>query len=252
VRPLRLYRVSAIVLRSRDLGEADRLLTLFSPERGKLSAVAKGARRPRSKLAAGLQLFTHSDLQLAVGANLDIVTQVVIRHAFYPLRQDLTRLAYASYFVELTDRLTEERSPQRRLFALLRHTLLHLENGLAPVSLARGFELRAMSLLGYEPELLSCVSCRRPIAPGPTGFSPALGGVICPRCRAQHSGLMPLSADSRGAMQQLLGLTVAAVPRLDISSRAQAELERTLCLYLEYRLDHRLNSRRFLGQFAVS
>ena len=96
MREIRLYRASALVLRQRNLAEADRIVTLFTRERGKLSAVVKGVKRPKSKLAAGTQLFTHSRFQLAMGRNLDVITQCEVVHPFHALHRDLTRLAAPS------------------------------------------------------------------------------------------------------------------------------------------------------------
>ncbi|MBI3915321.1 MAG: DNA repair protein RecO, partial [Chloroflexi bacterium] len=104
----RLYRVQAIILKRTDMGEADRLLTLYTRDHGKLRAMAKGARKPASRKSGHVELFMHSELLLARGRNLDIVTQAETRHAFLPLQSDLHRLGYAYYFAELLDQFTED------------------------------------------------------------------------------------------------------------------------------------------------
>src|SRR5579862_2141676 len=106
-----LYKSTAIVLHRTNLGETDRILTLLGRETGKLNAVAKGARGPKSRLSGVSELFTHSRILLAAGRNLDIVSQGEIRESFPALRTDLALMARATYLCELTDRLTEEREP---------------------------------------------------------------------------------------------------------------------------------------------
>src|SRR5215471_12267089 len=118
----RVYRTEAVIIRRADVGEADRALTLFTPH-GKRRVVAKSARKTTSRLAGHIELFTHTSLLLAVGRNLDIVTQSVIIHSFDTLRRDLRRISAAYYVAELIDRLTEEDDENRPAFDLLVATL---------------------------------------------------------------------------------------------------------------------------------
>ena len=99
----RVYKAHALVLKRFSVGETDRILTLFTREYGKLSAIAKGSRRELSRIAAATEPFTYSRLLLAVGQNLDVLTQGEVREAFHSSRSDLTRIAYASYFAELVN-----------------------------------------------------------------------------------------------------------------------------------------------------
>lgn len=136
----RLYRVEAIVLKRSDFGEADRLLTLYTPDRGKLRAIAKGARKPSSRKSGHVELFTHSTLLLAKGRHLDIVTQADTLDAFLPLRENLERLGYAYYLAELVDQFAEENVENHPLFDLLRRALGWLGDGADdPALLARFF-----------------------------------------------------------------------------------------------------------------
>src|SRR3712207_8076960 len=119
----RTYRVEAIVLKRIDFGEADRVLVIFTRDRGKLSVVAKGIRRISSRKAGHLELFTHAEIQLARGANLDVVTEATTRDAFRGLRDDLARTSHAYLVAELVDALTEEAAEQPEVFDLLVQTL---------------------------------------------------------------------------------------------------------------------------------
>ena len=244
----RLYRVCAVVLRQRDLREADRLLTLLTRERGKVSAVAKGVRRPRSKLAAASQLLCCSDLQLAAGANLDIVTQCDVRCAFYGLRQDLSRLSYASYFAELVDSFVEERDGGEQVFDLLLAALSQAERTRRLELLARVFELRLMSALGYAPELGACIRCGEGLDGDWVGFSPALGGAICPRCAAAETGWVRISAGALRTARICSQAWPGTLPRVQLTRTTGPELAQAMRAYIEYHLGRRMRSAAFLDK----
>lgn len=178
----RLYRTPAVILKRMDLGEADRIVTLFSRDEGKVRAVAKGVRRTTSRSAGHLEPFTLSDVLLAVGRELDIVSQADTLDAFREIREDLDLTTHAFYLTELVDLLTEDRSENRTVYEILVDGLqsLRRENDARLVLIA--FHLRLLDALGYRPELRECVTCRIAIEPDRNHFSPLLGGVVCPSC----------------------------------------------------------------------
>lgn len=246
MRPIRIYRVSALVLRHRDLGEADQIVVLLSRERGKFSAVAKGVKRPRSKLAAGLQLFTHSRLLLASGQNLDIVSQCQIVRSFYHLREDLAQVAHASHLVELVDGFLQEREPVGQVFELLLWALDQLETGDDPELIARAFELKLMSALGYQPRLVSCASCGKELASGPLSFSPDLGGAVCSVCQDQSANSLQVSFPTLATAQQLVDARLAEIPQIELPPEVRQKLEQAIRMYIEYHLERQLRSSRFI------
>lgn len=245
----RLYRVSALVIRQRNLGEADRILTLLTRERGKLSAVAKGVKRPRSKLAAGLQLFSHASVQLAAGRSLEIITQVQPVSLFYHLREDLGRYAHASYISELADGLTEEQHTDPSVFELLLATLTALDSGGDPATLVRGFELKLLTHLGYGPELDACVVCGLEIEGGEVGFSAAEGGVVCRRCVGAR-GAGPLAPPALRAMRDLLAAAPGQLVGRRLTSAVASQLERVMRAYVDYRVERPLQSAGLLPRYA--
>lgn len=249
---VRLYRATGIVLSARDLGETDRVLTILSRERGKLSAIAKAAKRPTSKLAASSQPFCYSTFQFAEGRNLDVVTEAVPRNAFYPIRASLQKITYASYFNELVDGFTEERSPSPRVFDLLFSALSALADpqGEKDASmLARVFELRLLYLSGYAPQLNFCASCGRKVTGGAT-LSNALGGVACASCSAQSTDGRYLSAGALAAMRLLAKSSPRALPPVKLTRSQGVEMEACLRSCLEYRLERKIRSARLLHEFA--
>lgn len=179
-----VYRDSAVVLRVTKLGEADRIVTLLTRREGKVRAVAKGVRRTKSRFGSRLEPFSHVDLQLYAGRNLDIVTQAVTLDPFGPaLAADYSRYTCATAIVETAERLTsEEREPTLRLYLLVVSALRALsETGRDPSLVLDAFLLRAMALAGWAPALTECARCG---SPGPhSAFHIASGGLLCPLCR---------------------------------------------------------------------
>ena len=121
------YSTTAIVLKRTDVGEADRILTLFTPHKGKVHVIAKGVRRFTSKRAGHLELLSHSLLQMALGRNLDLVTQAEVRENFLHLRSELWHMTCGFYLAELVDRFIEEHTQHLDVYNLLLETLRSLE-----------------------------------------------------------------------------------------------------------------------------
>ncbi|MEJ7650371.1 MAG: DNA repair protein RecO [Nakamurella sp.] len=179
------YRDSGVVLRVTKLGEADRIVTVLTRTHGRVRAVAKGVRRTRSKFGSRLEPFSHVDLQLYAGRNLDIVTQAESIDAFGgSIGADYRRYTSAVAMAETAERLTaEEREPSLRLYLLLVSALRALtEAGRDPSLALDAFLLRAMALAGWAPALRECARCS---TPGPhAAFHIAAGGLLCPDCRS--------------------------------------------------------------------
>ena len=164
----RLYKTEAIVLRSMDLGEADRVLTVLTPRLGKLRVIAKGVRRPKSRIGGGLQPFSDVQLVLAVGRTWDVVTTASLEDPHLGLRNDLHSTAAAWYVVELADRFCEGAADSRQAFELLAQALAGLDAPASEVTrevVARWFELHLLDAMGFRPELARCLECGAEIEP---------------------------------------------------------------------------------------
>ena len=174
----RRYVTDAIVLSRFDLGEADRVLTLITPQYGKLKAIAKGIRRPTSRLGGSLEPFAELTVVLARGRTFDVVTEVHVGHAWLGLRDRLESAATAWYLAELADRSLEERHAAEPLYALLRRAYELLDAGMAPGRVARWYEMHLADELGQRPEVDRCVECDRMLeATESYRWVPPLGGV---------------------------------------------------------------------------
>jgi len=235
-----VYRAEAIVLRRANLGEADRIVTLYTREHGKVAAVAKGARKPGSRFAGRLELFTHLRALLAVGRTLDVVSQVEVVEPFASIRSDLTRMGAASFIVEVADRATPEREPFPVLYRTLRDALEVAAGGDAGVA-AVWFAAQVLALSGYGPVTDRCVVCHRPIA-GAAAFSASLGGALCSSHRERDRGAAPASAVALAAIGFLRESGARALARITLDRARRVEVEALLRRCLEYRFETRLRS----------
>ena len=243
----RSFRAEAIVLRHADWGEADRILTLYTREYGKVRAVAKGARKMRSRKAGHLEPFTHITVQLARARDLSIVTQVETLDAYLPLREDLMLLGYASYAMELLDRFTyDEEGGNPVIFRLLTETLGRLALKIEAWLALRFYEMRLLDSLGFRPQLFMCSNCRRDILPEDQYFSASSGGVICPRCGNGLPGLWQISMGSLKYLRHFQRSSFKDAARANPTVEEQKELETLMQGYFTYLLERNLNTPGFI------
>ncbi len=247
----RTYQTEAIVLRRSDFGEADRLLTVFTPERGKLRLIAKGARKPTSRKSGHVELFSHGRFLVAMGRDLDIITQAETLEAFLPLRQDLLRTTYACYVAELADAFTAERDENRPLFNLIRDALGWLCTTDDLALAARYYEIHLLALVGFQPQLFLCGGCREPLQPVVNYLSAAEGSVFCPKCGHDRVGTAELSLNALKVLRFLQTRDWATCRLLRLSPAGHAEVERTMNHYITYHLERRLKSVDFIHRLRL-
>ncbi len=245
---IRLYSTEGIVLKRRDFGEADRILTIYTLHLGKVHAVAKGVRRIASRKSGHLELFTHSRLMLAEGRNLYVLTQADTLHAYSAIRQGLIRTTYAYHIVELVDRFVQEGAESAEAFGLLRDCLQALGEAEDPALLARYFEIRLLGLLGYQPELFRCVACARVVGQEGNVFSPEAGGVLCPQCGSQAQDGLGLTAAGFRVLRFLQTRDWAVARNVQLTLDTRRDLERWLHAYLRHILERDLRSVEFLNR----
>ncbi len=256
------YNTMGIVLRRVAFGETDNILTLYTRERGRVSAIAKGARKAISRLAGASDILACAYYSLSTGKSLEIVVQAEIRNSFPTLRKDLVRLAHGQYMAELLTHFVAEEDPHPELFTLLRTSLLLLERIPDPDVASRWFELRLLEHLGYAPDLHACAICGNPVPGvdrGPDavfGLTAAHGGALCeyhvrPHEIDDHSAL---SFDTLDYLQHLEDHSVAHVksvaamapPAPFTATQARLALRR----YIRYRCDSELKSLKFLDSVS--
>jgi DNA repair protein RecO (recombination protein O) len=243
----RLYATDAIVLSRFDLGEADRVVTLLTPDRGKFKAIARGVRRPTSRLGGALEPFAQLRVNLARGRTFEVVTGVALVRAFLRLRDSLEATATAWYLAELAERTVEEREPVPAVFALLRRGFELLDAGMAPWRVARWFELHLADELGQGPETDRCCECETPLAAGAAvRWVPPLGGALCERCPGPPESRVGLSADAVKLLRAYRRLDAETLARLRVPATVEAEVERAMRDFVRFALEREPRSLAFL------
>lgn len=223
-----LYRTEAMVIGRLDFAETDRIFTLYTPKHGKLRAIAKGVRRPMSRMAPHLELYCRSRLMLAKGRELDVVTSAETVEAHWGLRSDLDGFGFASYLAELLSQLTQDRQENEAVYQLLVNSIRLLAEGADGFAVARHYELALLSMLGFRPEIYHCVVCERALEAEPNAFSIGLGGMLCLNCRAADPSAQPLSVNAQKYIRLLDRSGIGAAMALTPDPETAGEIERAL------------------------
>jgi DNA repair protein RecO (recombination protein O) len=243
----RSFRTQAIILKRRDFGEADRLLTVLTPEHGKIDLIAKGARKPNSQKTGHVELFTRADMLVHRGRELDIAVQAEMIAPYLEIREDLQRGAYASYCAELLDRFaTAGEEDFADLFQLMDDTLGRLCLDSDPRLAARYYEMHLLDLVGFRPELNECVVSRETIRPENQFFSYTLGGVVSPGSAPEGTGLVPIAMVTLKVLRHLQRSEYTHIKSLNISLPLHDDLERIMLGYITHLLERKLQSIDFI------
>ncbi|GIX46810.1 MAG: hypothetical protein KatS3mg131_1021 [Candidatus Tectimicrobiota bacterium] len=240
-----LLRSDAFVLRTYKLGEVDQIVVFFTRELGKIRAVVRRSHSLRRHIASLCQPLMH--LHVIVFARpqqaLFRVNSVEVVESFRSLREDFTALRSGLYLTELLDVTTHECEPLPELFELFQTTLAQLARAPTAPFLMRRFEVRLLALIGYAPQLATCVRCARPLQPQDRTFSPALGGLLCTACAATAPQPLRVTPATLAALRALAA-DEAPLPPGDTAT--ERELERLLHAHLVARLGRELKSYPFL------
>lgn len=242
----RLYKTEAIILRGRKLGEADRILTLFTPTFGKMEAKAKGVRKTTSRLSGHLQPLNRCRLQLARGHVSDVITGCETLASFRAIREDLDLLSRALYVAELTDRMTAEHVQSLPTYRLLLDTLGRLESGLAPDTALRFFEMRLLDQSGFRPEIERCVGCGNDLEPVDNFFAPVAGGAVCRQCVPGLAGPRVMTLNGLKVLRLLQRGSYNDVARVNVPPALAEEVERHLRSYIVGVLERDVNAAAFI------
>jgi len=242
----RSIRVEGVIIRHSDFSEADRILTIFTRENGKIHGIAKGVRKSRSRKAGHVEPLTRTNLQLARGRDLFILTQAETLDGYVNLREDLILLGYASYVIELIDRSTNDDEENRPLYNLLTNTLTRLNRGDNPNRATRYFEIRLLDYVGFRPQLFTCAQCESVIQPEDQYFSAQLGGVICNKCGQRDPQVRTVSMLALKYLRFFQRSSYRDTSRASIPDEIYGEMENLMQHYLTFSLERSLNSPAFL------
>jgi DNA repair protein RecO (recombination protein O) len=250
----RVYRSHAVVLRRRDFGDADRILTVFTPNYGKLELIAKGVRKTTSRKAGHLELFGHSVLLIAQARTWDIVTEAVSVESFPGVRTDLDKISQANYISELIDCFSEngdENLPVWDLLILTLQELNQLQSADNIRLLQHWFELSLLSLVGFQPQLFQCLNCDEELEPVSNYISLIEGGVLCPNCGQGRRDLEVIEADVLKVLRFLQSRPWAAVRQITIRPHILRQVDNLLYRYLVTVLERQLKSVDFMRRLQL-
>lgn len=246
------YKTKAIVLKNFDLFEADKIVTLLSPQHGLIKAVAKGVRRTKSKFGARLEPFSHIDLILYRGRDLDTITQVELVEPFMALRSSLDEISYGSAMLDLTFKIATPGQQQPEAFNLLLSALQTLDTRrVDPRVLLAIFQIKLAVVAGFEPHLSECANCGSGIDFKNGGyFSNGNGGFLCNLCRSMDPAAKFVCRESAAVLPKLIRIKREHLEESKLSAKTTDEIFALSLDYLRYHIDARLRSYEYLDELA--
>jgi DNA repair protein RecO (recombination protein O) len=250
-----LVKATAIVLKSRKWGEADRIVTFYTKELGKIRGIGRGARRLKSRFGAALEPFTlcHLNLFEKPGDSLFRISHVDLVTSGQSLREDLDRMAAAARMVNVVAAVTPDGDPDQVLFDTLAQGLVSMSHSEDPSFTALLFQIRLLGLTGFRPQTDHCAACGKTRLVGEPQFSPLAGGLVCPTCASrQRARCVALSRGSLSFLQQAIRLSPAVVTRLRATGQVRHEIEDAIEGYVTVVAGKRLPSADFLSPSVLA
>jgi len=239
-------RSKGIVIKETSTGEADRIVTIFTNNRGKIAAVAKGSKRPKNKLAAGTQFLCYSDFVLFKGSELYTVNTCDIIEAFYELRNDIVRLTYAAHMTDIINDVIQENQSSPKVLRLFLNTLYMLsKTQKSPELVTRIFEIRLLSMLGYAPYVNACIQCDNDKMDN-VSFSFEKCGFLCEKCLPADKSAMKISLGTAKALYYIVHSQLKDLFKFELSPQVLQELKVINRRYLKERLEHDYTKLDFL------
>jgi DNA repair protein RecO (recombination protein O) len=243
----RTYKANGIVLRTRNLGEADRIYTLFTDVRGKVDAVAKGVRRVKSHIGGRLEFLNEAALTMHRGRSLDVITSAELVTSEWTSLVRPAAFAAGSVVAEVLDAFCEPDLAIPEAYALLRGVVRGLARAEEPAALVPRFELRLLDALGFAPAAEFCVRCAGPFSDGAAWADIEAGGLACAACRPHHSDAYALSPDD------VVNFRALGAPRSTATRaalRPRPAVARAVDAFVNYHLGKRPRSTLLLSELA--
>lgn len=244
-------KTNGIIIKEVNTGEADKIVTIFTRKNGKITGAAKGARRPKSKFAAGTQFLCYSDFVLFKGKEMYSINSIDIIEPFYDIRNDIMRLTYAAHISELVNDVMQENQPSQRTLQLLLNSLYMLtKHDKSPELIARIFEMRFLSILGYAPHVGSCMICGRESLIN-VFFSFKKCGFICNECLLNDRSSLSISPGTAKTLNHIVHSRLADLFSFNVSKEVLDELGRISRRYLRDRLERDYTKLDFLKNLEM-
>ncbi|GAA3403813.1 DNA repair protein RecO [Paenibacillus hodogayensis] len=242
-----LIRFEGIVIRTFDYGEGDKICSVFSKELGKISMMARGAKKLKSRHAAVAQLFTHGEFTCFKAGSMGTLNNGELLNPFTGIKEDIHKTAYASYLMELTDKTVGENEPNGPLFEQLKAALTAIDEGKDPKIVVNIYEMLMLSLAGYMPMLNECVSCGAKPESG-WALSVSLGGTVCAACRHLDPAAIVLSDGTLKLMRLFLHMDIRRLGRIEVKEATKKQLDQCIRRFLDAHVDVKWKARGFIDQ----
>lgn len=241
-----LQKCEGIVIRTNDYGETNKIVTIYTRELGKVGVMARGAKKPNSRLTSSTQLFTYGYFLFQKSSGLGGLQQGETISSMRGIREDIFLTAYASYAAELLDKSTEQNEPNPFLFELFNQTLQLLNEGVDPDVLLYIFEMKIVNVLGLYPQLDSCVNCSS--KDGTFHFSIRENGFICHRCFEADPYRLPISQATAKLLRLFYYFDLERLGKVTVKPETKAELKLVIDSYYSEYSGIFLKSKKFLDQ----
>lgn len=239
-------KCEGIVIRNVDFGETSKIVTIYTRELGKITLMARGSKKPLSKLTGITQLFQHGFFLFHAGSGMGTLQQGESIRFYRYILEDIYLTAYVTYMAELLDRSTEEKQKNTYLFDLFEKLLQYLNDGYDAEIILNIFELKILSILGIAPELGRCICCGE--CEGNFKFSTKEGGLICHRCNEQDDYALSISTNAAKIMRMLSLIEINRLGNISISEHTKLEMRELIDHYFEKNSGLHLRSKKFLKQ----
>jgi len=244
-----LRQLEGIILKTRDYGETHKIITIYTKEIGKITAIARGANKPKSKLSAVSQVFIQGEFLIYVTKGLSTIQQGQTLSSFRHIREDIVKTAYAAYLIELTDKLIEEKRPDPFIYDQLSKTLAWIdekEEFMIPLMM---FELKLFAKGGFAPIVDRCVRCGR--TEGFQSFSIQEGGVLCEQCYPIDDRAIQLSTSILKLLSIFLHVGLERIGDISVKQSNEQLLRKIFDQYYDQYGGFALKSRNFLSQIDL-
>ncbi|OEF99732.1 DNA repair protein RecO [Vulcanibacillus modesticaldus] len=239
-----IYKTEGIVIKSMDYGEGSKIITVFTKKLGKISLVARGAKKPRNRFHGVTEVFSYGEFVFFKGQNMGTLNQGELQEHFVDISQDIEKTAYAAYIVELVDKVTESNQPNPFLFEQLLYSLEYLNEGKDMEIITRIFEMKIFLISGYRPHLHSCAICGS--EKDLNSFSIIHGGVICNKHKEQKA--ITLQPSTIKLLRLFESIDFKRLGNINVKSSTKSQLELVMKSFLDEYLGFDLKARNFLEQ----
>lgn len=238
------YKTRGIIIKRSNFSEADRLVTIFTEKHGIVRVIAKGVRKPLSKLSGNIELFCLTDFLFAEGRNLDIVSGAEIIKCYFKMRNGLETTSKSFYFSEIIEKMLAENQAHPRIFVLLENVLENLNEKNSKL-LISFFEINFLADIGYLPELYKCVKCGKKLEEKNNYFSFSDGGIVCADCK---TGDQPISNQAIKTLRLFLAKEISIIEKIRLDKKLATEIEEITSMCLKHIHQQEFKSRRFIKE----